>query len=233
MRSRITRNFPFVLQKAESLFEYLDLSRWNALSATRSSSTTSVPNTTQSHLGAREQKAAELGLKYQRGVSQPPWTPTNELFKRKSYFKRMAFLVQVSLPGAGLTCASNSKNLSSIACLDTQELEKEEVVHRKAEKLALEDFKPGDVLAVTVVTPENRRRETVAKGVCIAINNAGPRTSFTIRNAYGNEGFEQHFPLYSPNVRRVEVLERGKVRRVRRAKLYYLRDRAPKEYRVS
>jgi len=152
----------------------------------------------------REVKAEKMGLKYTRGVAEDPWTPTDQLFKRKSYFKRMSHLMQ--------------------------SLEKEEISERKMEKKELPEFRAGDVLAVTLVTPENRRRETVVKGLCIAKRNAGLRSSFTIRNAYGNEGFERRFPTYSPNVKKIEVLERNPMKR---AKLYYLRDRAPKEYRVT
>mmetsp|Transcript_39104 Transcript_39104/g.70028 ORF Transcript_39104/g.70028 Transcript_39104/m.70028 type:complete len:233 (-) Transcript_39104:123-821(-) len=151
-----------------------------------------------------ELKAETLGLKYERGQAQAPWTPTKELFKRKTYFKRMAYLVQI--------------------------LEEEEAAERLQQKSIPLKFRSGDVLQITLVMPENRRRETVIKGLCIARTNAGLRSSFTIRNAFGNEAFERRFPLYSPNIKKIEVLES---RPVRRSKLYYMRDRAPKEFRIG
>merc|ERR1711998_137825 len=67
-------------------------------------------------------------------------------------------------------------------------------------------------------------------GVCIARKNAGVRSAFTVRKISYGEGVERVFPLYSPRISEIEVVRRGKVRR---AKLYYLRDRQGKSARIA
>eukprot|EP00898_Chlorokybus_atmophyticus_P008521 jgi/Chlat1/8670/Chrsp87S08049 len=91
------------------------------------------------------------------------------------------------------------------------------------------DFKAGDVLEVRIIVPENRRREYTVKGICIARMNKGLATSFTIRNIVGGFPIERTLPLYSPHVLSINILER---RKVRRAKLYYLREQSPKFSRI-
>lgn len=93
------------------------------------------------------------------------------------------------------------------------------------------DFNSGDSLQIKLAVPQNQRRSTVMKGLCIAKRNRGLRTSFTIRNHMGTAGgIERTFPLFSPHIESITVLARN---RRRRAKLYFLRDRSPKEYRVA
>ncbi|MBF0260834.1 MAG: 50S ribosomal protein L19 [Magnetococcales bacterium] len=91
-------------------------------------------------------------------------------------------------------------------------------------------FNAGDTLRVHVrVIEGSRERIQVFEGVCIALRNAGSRTTFTVRKVSFGEGVERLFPLYSPKLDKIEVLRRGDVRR---AKLYYLRDRTGKGARI-
>jgi ribosomal protein L19 len=70
--------------------------------------------------------------------------------------------------------------------------------------------------------PENKRRVSIVKGVVIARRNAGLNSTFRIRRLVAGVGVESMFPLYSPNLREIKVVDKKKVRR---AKLYYLRDK--------
>ncbi|KAM3311699.1 hypothetical protein ACQJBY_031989 [Aegilops geniculata] len=76
--------------------------------------------------------------------------------------------------------------------------------------------------AVEKQVPENKRRESTLKGIVIARRNAGINTTFRLRRLVAGVGVESVFPLYSPNIKEMKILDRKKVRR---AKLYYLRDR--------
>ena len=99
------------------------------------------------------------------------------------------------------------------------------------EKRTLPAFQPGDTVRVQVrVTEGTRTRVQAYEGVCIARAGAGFQESFTVRKISYGEGVERVFPVYSPLVEAVEVVRRGKVRR---AKLYYLRDRRGKSARIS
>ncbi len=93
------------------------------------------------------------------------------------------------------------------------------------------DFSAGDTLVVQVrITEGTRTRLQAFEGVCIARSGAGIKESFTVRKISYGEGVERVFPLYSPLVEDIEVKRRGKVRR---AKLYYLRDRRGKSARIA
>ncbi len=93
------------------------------------------------------------------------------------------------------------------------------------------DFRPGDTVRVeTKVVEGNRTRNQAFEGVVIAINGTGSRKSFTVRKISFGEGVERVFPYSSPLLAKVTVLERGKVRR---AKLYYLRDLRGKAARIK
>jgi large subunit ribosomal protein L19 len=93
------------------------------------------------------------------------------------------------------------------------------------------DFRPGDTIRVeTKVVEGNRTRNQAFEGVVIAINGSGSRKSFTVRKISFGEGVERVFPYSSPLLAKVTVLERGKVRR---AKLYYLRDLRGKAARIK
>jgi len=96
---------------------------------------------------------------------------------------------------------------------------------------SIPDFAPGDTLRVNVKVKEGERERVQAfEGVCIARKNAGVNSSFTVRKISYGEGVERVFPLYSPRIGSIELLRRGDVRR---AKLYYLRDRRGKSARIA
>jgi large subunit ribosomal protein L19 len=93
------------------------------------------------------------------------------------------------------------------------------------------DFQPGDTLIVNVKVREgDRTRVQAYEGVCIARSGGGLNENFTVRKISYGEGVERVFPLYSPMIDSIKVARRG---RVRRAKLYYLRDRRGKSARIA
>ncbi|MTI18454.1 50S ribosomal protein L19 [Rhodobacteraceae bacterium RKSG542] len=111
-----------------------------------------------------------------------------------------------------------------------EQLNKEEMA-RIEEKRKLPEFSPGDTVRVLVrVTEGTRTRVQAYEGVCIARSGGGINESFTVRKISYGEGVERVFPIFSPMVEGVEVVRRG---RVRRAKLYYLRDRRGKSARIA
>ena len=99
-------------------------------------------------------------------------------------------------------------------------------------KSDLPDFKSGDTIEVGVKVIEgNRSRVQIFEGVVIAISSGGGiNKTFTIRKISNGVGVERIFPMHSPNIDSVKVLKRGKVRR---AKLYYLRNRTGKAARIK
>ena len=93
------------------------------------------------------------------------------------------------------------------------------------------EFSPGDTIKVGVKIVEGKReRIQYFEGVCIAKKNRDLNSSFTVRKISFGEGVERTFALYSPNVNSIKVIRAGKVRR---AKLYYLRDRKGKSARIA
>ncbi len=109
-----------------------------------------------------------------------------------------------------------------------EQLEKEQI-----EKLGKEIpvFDAGDTVIVNVRVREGERTRVQAyEGVCIARNGGGLNQSFTVRKISYGEGVERVFPLYSPLIESIKLVRRGKVRR---AKLYYLRDRRGKSARIA
>src|SRR3989338_2554236 len=110
------------------------------------------------------------------------------------------------------------------------QLEQEESARLLAVR-AIPDFRPGDTLRVNVKIKEGERERVQAyEGVCIARQGAGVHESFTVRKISFGEGVERLFPLLSPSIESIEVKRRGVVRR---AKLYYLRDRRGKSARIA
>ena len=96
---------------------------------------------------------------------------------------------------------------------------------------SMPNFRAGDSLRVQVRIREgNNERLQAFEGVCIARHNAGLGSSFTVRKRSYGEGVERIFPLYSPNLAAIEIVQRGQVRR---AKLYYLRERQGKKARIA
>ena len=111
-----------------------------------------------------------------------------------------------------------------------QQLEKEEADRLLATR-AIPDFQPGDTIRVNVKIKEGERERVQAyEGVCIARQGSGINESFTVRKISFGEGVERLFPIMSPNIESIEVKRRGVVRR---AKLYYLRDRRGKSARIA
>ncbi len=93
------------------------------------------------------------------------------------------------------------------------------------------EFSPGDTIKVGVKIVEGKReRIQYFEGVCIAKKNRDLNSSFTVRKISFGEGVERTFALYSPNVDSIKVIRSGKVRR---AKLYFLRDRKGKSARIA
>jgi large subunit ribosomal protein L19 len=111
-----------------------------------------------------------------------------------------------------------------------QQIEQEQVDKLAGER-AVPDFRPGDTVKVSVKVVEgDRERVQAFEGVCIARKNAGINSNFTLRKISYGEGVERVFPLYSPRLTAIEVIRHGDVRR---AKLYYLRDRRGKSARIA
>ncbi|CAN6241899.1 unnamed protein product [Urochloa humidicola] len=97
-----------------------------------------------------------------------------------------------------------------------------EAVEKVRSEREIPDVQPGCIIQMRLQVPENKRRESTLKGIVIARRNAGINTTFRLRRLVAGVGVESVFPLYSPNIKEIKVLDRKKVRR---AKLYYLRDR--------
>jgi len=106
---------------------------------------------------------------------------------------------------------------------------------KQIEKLTLKKripaFRPGDTLKVTLKIVEGEKSRLQAyEGVCIARKNNSVNSKFTVRKMSHGEGVERVFPLFSPNIDKIEVVRKGNVKR---AKLYYLRDRTGKSARIA
>ena len=111
-----------------------------------------------------------------------------------------------------------------------EQLEREEIA-RLTEGRTIPQFNPGDTVIVSVKVVEgNRKRNQAYEGVVIARRNRGLNSSFVVRKISAGEGVERTFQLYSPQIASIEVKRRGDVRR---AKLYYLRNRSGKSARIK
>ena len=111
-----------------------------------------------------------------------------------------------------------------------EDINKAEIKKITANK-KITEFSPGDTIKVGVKIVEGKReRIQYFEGVCIAKKNRDLNSSFTVRKISFGEGVERTFALYSPNVDSIKVIRSGKVRR---AKLYYLRDRKGKSARIA
>jgi large subunit ribosomal protein L19 len=111
----------------------------------------------------------------------------------------------------------------------------EQIEKEQADKIAaarpVPEFGPGDTVIVNVRVVEGQRERVQAyEGVCIARNGGGFNQFFTVRKISYGEGVERVFPLFSPLIESIKLVRRGKVRR---AKLYYLRDRRGKSARIA
>jgi large subunit ribosomal protein L19 len=111
-----------------------------------------------------------------------------------------------------------------------QSFEAEQVARLTAAR-PVPDFAPGDTLRVMVKVVEGERARTQAfEGICIARSNKGLHSNFTVRKISYGEGVERVFALHAPSIAEIVVVRRGDVRR---AKLYYLRDRRGKSARIA
>jgi large subunit ribosomal protein L19 len=109
-----------------------------------------------------------------------------------------------------------------------EQLEREQIARLNK---TIPDFEPGDTIIVNVKVKEGERSRVQAyEGVVIARSGGGLNESFTVRKISYGEGVERVFPVYSPMIDSLKVVRRGKVRR---AKLYYLRDRRGKSARIA
>jgi large subunit ribosomal protein L19 len=107
---------------------------------------------------------------------------------------------------------------------------KMDAIQREGLREDIPEFGPGDTVRVSVRVKEGeKRRIQVFEGVCIARRGGGISENFTVRKVSGGVGVERVFPLHSPNVAKLDVVRRG---RVRRAKLYYLRQLAGRAARI-
>ena len=104
-------------------------------------------------------------------------------------------------------------------------------IERLTGKKRIPTFRPGDTLKVTIrITEGDKSRLQAFEGMCIARKNNSVNSNFTVRKLSHGEGVERVFPLFSPIIEKIEVVRKGDVRR---AKLYYLRDRTGKRARIA
>ena len=167
----------------------------------------SAPSTSFSSPGGRTPPPSSLSRRARRpaGPAPPPWAPTADLPKRKFLPRRMAHLMQV---------LEGEREAASVAARPVP------------------DFRPGDALELKLAIAENRGRPATLRGVCIARRSAGWRSSLTLLSHIPGGGVvTRAVPLHSPALQELRVVERARVR-ARRAKLYYLSKRNPKEWRV-
>ncbi|PIA42895.1 hypothetical protein AQUCO_02000385v1 [Aquilegia coerulea] len=165
-------------------------------------------------------------------------TPDSELFKL-GLFRPCLFTRYITTTGQSAESISQDasasipdiaprikfKRLDKTARHIMQILDKEAVQEVKEQREVakqITDIKPGYIVQLKVEVPENKRRVSNLKGIVIARRNAGLNSTFRIRRLVAGVGVESVFPLYSPNIKEIKILEK---KRVRRAKLYYLRDK--------
>ena len=111
-----------------------------------------------------------------------------------------------------------------------EKFEKDQLESLKTNK-TFPKFNPGDTVKVHLKVKEGEKeRIQIYEGVCIAKKNAGINSSFTVRKISYGEGIERVFPLYSPQIEKIELVKSGDVRR---SKLYYLRARSGKSARIA
>lgn len=106
-----------------------------------------------------------------------------------------------------------------------------ESVSQEGRKTDLPEIRPGDTVKAHVKVREGgKERIQLFEGVCIAVKNGGVAKTITLRKITSGVGVERTFPVHSPNVAKFEVTRKGAVRR---AKLYYLRDKVGKDARIK
>ncbi|XP_011014778.1 PREDICTED: 50S ribosomal protein L19, chloroplastic [Populus euphratica] len=185
-------------------------------------------------------------------VSSTPFSSNLEVFFKE--FSRQSFVTRAESESGGGEVVEETENVEEEVVVEGSE---EEEVQAEAEvegavkeprkprvklgdiigilnKRAVEasemerpipDIRTGDIVEIKLEVPENRRRLSIYKGIVISKQNAGIHTTIRIRRIIAGIGVEIVFPLYSPNIKEIKVI---KHRKVRRARLYYLRDKLPR-----
>ncbi|KAK3037508.1 hypothetical protein RJ639_030316 [Escallonia herrerae] len=120
------------------------------------------------------------------------------------------------------TLGDSGKSITQDPSASISDILDKEAVEDVRAKREIPDIKPGYIIQFRLEVPENKRRSSVLKGIVIARRNAGLNTTIRIRRLVAGVGIENLLPLYSPNIKEIKVLDKKKVRR---AKLYYLRDK--------
>ena len=114
---------------------------------------------------------------------------------------------------------------------NAMEIFEKKQIEKLTAKKRIPAFRPGDTLKVTIKIIEGEKSRSQAfEGMCIARKNNSINSNFTVRKISHGEGVEKVFPLFSPIIEKIEVVRKGDVRR---AKLYYLRDRTGKRARIA
>ena len=104
-------------------------------------------------------------------------------------------------------------------------------IEEKEMKKTIPDFTPGDTVKVAVKVKEgDKERIQIFQGIVMALKGGGVRQTFTVRKVSDGVGVERIFPLHSPSLGKIEVVQRG---RTRRAKLYYLKKKMGKAARIK
>ncbi|KAJ0819886.1 putative ribosomal protein L19 [Helianthus annuus] len=133
------------------------------------------------------------------------------------------FLGSQILTNRGITTSNVSQNSDpENASATPAEILDREAVEEVRTHREIPDIRPGYIIQLRLEVPENKRRVSTVKGIVIARRNAGLNTTIRLRRMVAGVGIESLLPLYSPNVKEIQILDKKKVRR---AKLYYLRDK--------
>ncbi|KAL5973834.1 hypothetical protein ACLOJK_030492 [Asimina triloba] len=98
-------------------------------------------------------------------------------------------------------------------------------VEASQQERPIPNLRTGDIVEIKMVVPDNKRRAAIFKGIVMSKQNAGIHTTIRIRRIIAGIGVEIVFPVYSPNIKEIKVVNH---RKVRRARLYYLRDKLPR-----
>ncbi|CAB4280687.1 unnamed protein product [Prunus armeniaca] len=126
-----------------------------------------------------------------------------------------------TMSGSDVAPRIKFKRLDKTAKHIMQILDKEALEEVKVQR-EIPEIRPGYIVQLRVEVPDNKRRVSILKGTVIARRNAGLNTTIRIRRLVSGVGVESLLPLYSPNIKEIKVLDK---KRVRRAKLYYIRDK--------
>jgi len=110
-------------------------------------------------------------------------------------------------------------------------MNKMDIVEKSQLKKEIPDFKAGDTVKVYVkIKEDDKERIQIFEGIVLGVKGKGPGRSFTVRKISYGVGVERTFPLHSPTIEKIEAVKKGKVKR---AKLFYLRGRSSKQFKVN